>query len=195
MYYNKELFVNEEIKAKYKQKEKLLTVLLLSLQIPIIVITLAIIITLVIKFPKTFMIGYAMAVFASILFAVIYAISFPFQKKFDLLRSMQVEVLSGQPIYEKYIELLNLGRKLNKVSNFISIGTTIISIIAVWVLAIFFPYCFFNVYACTLPTIASNILLLTRSKRIKQIKSTEEEILRELHKNDENKINHTQEGE
>ncbi len=186
MYYNKELFINEEIKVDYNHLNKKQTVLLLSILLSIALVALAVIITLGIKFSETFMTGYAMAILGTVMFAVMFSLVLPFRMKIDILRNKQTEELKGQPVYEKYVELLNSGRELNKITDCITFGAVAISIIAVWVLAIIFPYDFWCAYAFVLPILIGNLILLTRRNKIEQIKKSETEILQELHKENEN---------
>ena len=131
MYYNKELFINEEIKVDYNHLNKKQTVLLLSILLSIALVALAVIITLGIKFSETFMTGYAMAILGTVMFAVMFSLVLPFRMKIDILRNKQTEELKGQPVYEKYVELLNSGRELNKITDCITFGAVAISIIAV----------------------------------------------------------------
>lgn len=112
--------------------------------------------------------------------------SLPFRKKLDLLRNKQTEELKGQPVYEKYAELLKSGRKLNKITDCITFGAVAIAIIAVWVLAAIFPYDFWCAYAFILSILICDLILLTRGNKIEQIKKLETEILQELHKENEN---------
>lgn len=74
MYYNKELFINEEIKVDYNHLNKKQTVLLLSILLSIALVALAVIITLGIKFSETFMTGYAMAILGTVMFAVMFSL-------------------------------------------------------------------------------------------------------------------------
>ncbi len=186
MYYNKELFVNEEIKANYDKLNKRLTALLISLILSIVFVSLAVIITLGIKFSETFMTGYAMAILGTLIFAVMFSLVLPCRMKIDILRNKQAEELKGQPVYEKYAELLKSGRKLNKITDGITFSAVAIAIIAVWVLAAIFPYDFWCAYAFVFPILICNLILLTRRSKIEQIKELETEILRELHKENEN---------
>lgn len=179
MYYNTELFVNEEIKTYYKRLNKLQTILILSTVLSVALIAIVVIIVFGVKYPDTFMTGYAMAVFVTVEFVLTASIAFPFQLKLNILRCKQTEELKGHPLYGKYAYLLNLGQKIIKTTNYISIATVAVGIIAVWVFAIFFPYGFYNVYAAILPIAVCNLILICL-KKIKEIKNTETEILREL---------------
>ncbi len=179
MYYNTELFVNEEIKTYYKRLNKLQTILILSTVLSVALIAIVVIIVFGVKYPDTFMTGYAMAVFVTVEFVLTASIAFPFQSKLNILRCKQTEELKGQPLYGKYAYLLNLGQKIIKTTNYISIATVAVGIIAVWVFAIFLPYGFYNVYAAILPIAVCNLILICL-KKIKEIKNTETEILREL---------------
>ena len=93
MYYNKELFINEEIKVDYNHLNKKQTVLLLSILLSIALVALAVIITLGIKFSETFMTGYAMAILGTVMFAVMFSLVLPFRMKIDILRNKQTEEL------------------------------------------------------------------------------------------------------
>lgn len=185
MYYNKDLFVNETIKANYNRLYKKQTILSLSVVLSAMAIALAVIITLAVKFPEMFMTGYAMAIFATATYALMFSLTFPIGKKLDLLRNQQAEELKAQPIYEKYTALLKKGRELNKMTDCITFSAVAIAIIAVWVLAAIFPYDFWCAYAFVFPILICNLILLTRRNKIKQIKTLEAEILREIH--DENR--------
>ncbi len=189
MYYNKDLFVNEEIKANYNRLNKLQTILSLFVLLSAMAVAMAVIITLVAKFSEIFMTGYAMAIFATVTFALMFSLSLPCKMKIDLLRNKQAEELKGQPIYEKYSELLKSGQKLNKITDCITFGAVAISIIAVWVLAVIFPYDFWCTYAFVFPILIGNLILLTRRNKIEQIKKLEMEILRELHNENSDKEN------
>lgn len=185
MFYNKELFINDEIKSEYKRYEKLLNVLVISIVVSFVVVWIAVLVTLGIKFRGEFKDGYAMAIFASVIFVVLFVLVLPFQKKFDVLRNKQTEDLKGQPIYEKYVELLNSGSKLNKITNYITLGATIISLILVWVLAVIYPHSFYVFFAFLIPLIVCDLILITRSKKISQIKLSENKILCQLYSNSE----------
>lgn len=54
MYYNTELFVNEEIKTYYKRLNKLQTILILSTVLSVALIAIVVIIVFGVKYPDTF---------------------------------------------------------------------------------------------------------------------------------------------
>ena len=91
MYYNTELFVNEEIKTYYKRLNKLQTILILSTVLSVALIAIVVIIVFGVKYPDTFMTGYAMAVFVTVEFVLTASIAFPFQSKLNILRCKQTE--------------------------------------------------------------------------------------------------------
>lgn len=187
MYFIKELFVNGEIKTIYNRLNKLQTIGLFSFILSVTVAAVAVIITLAVKFPKTFMFmtGYAVAIYTNVLFVIMVLIGVPSQRNLDLLRNKQTEELKGQPIYEKYTELLQAGRKLSKITNCIAISAVAISIIGVWVLTVTFPYSLYNIYTLCFPILVCSLILLICRDKIQKIKALEAEILQELHKKSE----------
>lgn len=181
MYYDIDLLVNEEIKASYKRINKLLTILIISAVIAIGAIAIAVIIILGKKYSDIFKVGYAMAVFATVEFAMVIPIAFTWQARFDKLRRKQAEEFSGQPLYAKYVALLDMGRKQTRTNGYIAGAGVLASLIACWTLAIIFPYDFYNIYTFYLPILVCDLILLLRRKNAQKIKSYEEEILRELY--------------
>ena len=181
MYYNIDLLVNEEIKASYKRTNKLLTILIISLVIAIGAIAIAVIIVLDNKYPDVFKVGYAMAVFATVESAIVIPIAYTWQARLDKLRRKQAEEFSGQPLYAKYVALLDMGKKQTRTNGYIAGAGVLASLIACWTLAIIFPQTFYNIYTFYFPILVCEPIILLRRQNTQKIKSYEEELLRELH--------------
>ncbi len=186
MYYNKELFVNEEIKTKYKKLLKLQTVLALSIVLSIAAIWLACFVALLIMYDD-FMYGYLFAAFGTLLLVAVFAALIPCAVAMNKLRAEQTEAMNGQPIYDKYVVLLQAGRKFAKSNNCYALAVVAVCLIVAWVLAIVFPY---ELYIVALPFvvagITANLRTIFENRKVKEIKSMENEIAAELSKNVEN---------
>lgn len=180
MYFNKELYINEEIRAKEKRLNKLQTALAISITISFIAIYIACVVPLRIKYAEKFMAGYAIAILYTSVFVVIEAVVFPISAALRKLKVKQTEELKGKPIYNKYVALLYAGRELYKVNNCIAICATAVGLVVTWILAIIFPYEIYVFVPCMLIVNVCNLIILIRNGKIKQIKYMEEEIAQGL---------------
>lgn len=180
MYFNKELYVSKEIRDKVKKLEKLQLALILSTTISLIAVGIVCLVLLWTKYEQDFMKGYAIAVFGTVIFCALLGVLIPLNVCFDRLRMAQTEEFKGQPLYDKYQSLLNTGRKIYKVNNYITYLTVGLSLIVAWVLAIIFPYDYYATLSVALILIISNIVLLARNGKLNQIRIREDEIAREL---------------
>lgn len=186
MYYDKKLFLDQQVKKEYAQTKKLQTAWFLVCVFLCIAILVAFAFLPYLTDTGNLMIGYIAAIVISVLHVLILAATFPFQRKLDSLRKIQTEELKDRPIYGKYAELLNSGRKMIKTDNLILLLTSAVTVAAVWALAVVFPCEFYNISVGTLIPILANLVRAVRRERAEQIKSLEKEILRELTKNNVN---------
>lgn len=180
MYFNKELFVNEEIKAKYKRLYKLQTALAIAVPVVMVAVDIACVTALWVKYGDAFMVGVAMAVLFTSLFIALYAVLFPISAALNKLRLKQTEELKGQPVYEKYVALLQAGRELNKVNNIIAVLATALALVIIWVLAIIFPYELYVYIPCLFIALVCNLIIVIKNGKFKKIKSMEQEIAWQL---------------
>lgn len=180
MYYNKELFLNSQIKAAFKRAEKTFIALLLSVVVSVAVASLTTIIVLYIRNPDTFMIGYAMAIFATVIQVLALSIVFPFQRKFNELRKAQAEDAKGA-IGEKYAALYRLGYDEIKRQTVFACVELAVSLVAAWVIAAIFPSELYNILAFIIPYIVlGNITLFVERKPRQKIIALENEIANEI---------------
>lgn len=180
MYFNKELYVNKEIKAQVKRLEKLQAIWTLVSVFAVIVIFIVIFATLSIKYEDNFIVGYAMAIFGTFVFAILICVLIPTMIRCERLKDKQTEELKGQPVYDKYVSLLQFGRRHYKINGYIAYGGVGLSLITTWILAILFPYEFYAGYAFIFPVCICNLVNAIRNRKVRQIKCMEEEIAQEL---------------
>ena len=155
--------------------------MIISLVIAIGAIAIAVIIVLDNKYPDVFKVGYAMAVFATVESAIVIPIAYTWQARLDKLRRKQAEEISGQPLYEKFVTLLDMGRKQIRTNGYIAGAGVLASLIACWTLAIIFPQTFYNIYTFYFPILVCEPIILLRRQNTQKIKSYEEALLRELY--------------
>ncbi len=186
MYYTKELFVNEEIRAKYNRLIKLQTALAIASPVIIVAVYLAVTIPLWVKYGEAFMVGYSMAILFTSLFVALYTVLFPILRALNKLRLEQTESMKGHPVYGKYIALLQAAWELNKVNNIVSIVAAVLGLAATWTLAILFPYELYVYIPCLFTILVSSSIILIGNGKVKKIKSMEEEIALQLRQENNN---------
>ena len=179
MYYNKNLFVNEKLRTQVK---KLLTVQFVTL-LCIIAVALAVFIGatlfIVLLAGKNFPVGYAIPALGATLFGALFAVNLPIANRLNKLRATQTEEMKNTVYGEKYSELLKTGKECERLGYYIIAPAVAVSLIASFIIAVFFPYDYNYSYIGFLAPLilVCLISLIPLSKKRKAIVNAENDLI------------------
>ena len=146
MYYNKNLFVNEQLKTQFKKLLKKQLIVLFSIIAAALVLYIGTILQLVMLVGKNFPIGYAIPALGATLFVALFAANLPIANRLNKLRAAQTEEMKDTVYGEKYAALLQAGKNCEKLSYYLIIPSVVLSLIISLIVSIFFPYEYYYSY-------------------------------------------------
>lgn len=179
MYYNKNLFVNEQFYTQAKRLEKKQLICVICIAVAAVVLTIAVALPLMLVIGTSFPIGYVTPALAAVLFSALFAVIIPISKRLNKLCLTQTEQLKSTVYGEKYAALLQEGKKCEKVSYCLVTPSVVLSVIVSLVLAIIFPYEFYYSYLGFLGTafVFCLISFIVSNRNRKQIKNMENDLV------------------